>query len=310
MNPPPAKRTSMSVGATPRPRAAIARAVPIDTEAHGFSALELVDRFQRTLQGQERSPCTVKQYGHIARTFLGYVGKPLEEVSSRDVEGFREYLVLQRHYSKNSLYTTVRGLTCLFRTFGIPMEKGLEAPRRPERLPRYLSEEETRRLFEVVHASPRDYAILHVLGYGGLRVGELCRLALEDIEFDRGLLHVRSGKGDKDREVVIEEKTRDAIERYLADRKLAGIESLRLFPVSPVTVERMVRRAGVRAGLSQKVTPHTLRHTLATALLRRGCDIRYIQKLLGHASVATTQIYTHVDTESLRAAYRKAQPEF
>ncbi|MCI4341114.1 MAG: tyrosine-type recombinase/integrase [Thermoplasmata archaeon] len=300
----------MSVGGSPRSRAAVGRAAALPPPVPEFSVPEVVDRFQRTLQGQERSPCTVKQYGHIARTFLGYVGKPLEEVSSRDVEGFREYLVLQRHYSKNSLYTTVRGLTCLFRTFGIPMERGLEAPRRPERLPRYLSEEETRRLFQAVHSAPRDYAILHVLGYGGLRVGELCRLALEDIEFDRGILHVRSGKGDKDREVVLEEKTRDAIERYLADRKLAGIESSRLFPVSPVTVERMVRRAAQRAGLVQHVTPHTLRHTLATALLRRGCDIRYIQKLLGHASVATTQIYTHVDTQALQDAYHKAQPEF
>jgi integrase/recombinase XerD len=310
MNPSPAKRAPMSVGSAPRTRAAGPRAgVPTHDEP-SFSAPELVDRFQRTLQGQERSPCTVKQYGHIARTFLGYVGKPLDEVSTRDIEGFREYLVLQRHYSKNSLYTTVRGLTCLFRTFNIPMERGLEAPRRPERLPHYLSEEETHRLFEAVHSSPRDYAILHVLAFSGLRLGELCRLTFEDIEFDRGILHVRSGKGDKDREVLIEEKTRDAIERYLADRKLAGIESPRLFPVSPVTVERMVRRAAKLAGLSQHVTPHVLRHTLATALLRRGCDIRYIQKLLGHASVATTQIYTHVDTQALREAYRKAQPEF
>src|SRR5580658_4718939 len=84
-----------------------------------FRVDEVVDRFQRVLRAQERSPCTVKQYSHIARTFLGYVEKPLDEVASRDIERFREYLVLQRHYTKNSLYTTVRGLSCLFRTFGI-----------------------------------------------------------------------------------------------------------------------------------------------------------------------------------------------
>jgi integrase/recombinase XerD len=275
-----------------------------------FRVDEVVDRFQRVLRAQERSPCTVKQYSHIARTFLGYVEKPLDEVASRDIERFREYLVLQRHYTKNSLYTTVRGLSCLFRTFGINVEKGLEAPRRPERLPRYLSEEDAHKLFEIARDVPRDYAILHVLGYGGLRVSELCNLRVEDVEFDRHLVHVRSGKGDKDREVVLEEKTQAAIDRYLQDRTIAGIESGRLFPVTPVTVERMVRRRAQEAGIAMRVTPHVLRHTLATALLRRGCDIRYIQKLLGHASVATTQIYTHVDTQALRAAYDRARPEY
>ena len=275
-----------------------------------FTVDGVVDRFQRLLKSQERSPWTVKQYGHIARMFLGYVGKPLEEVSRKDLEAFREHLVLGRHYSKNSLYTTVRGLACLFRSFDLSVAEGLEAPRRPERLPHYLSEEEMHRLFEAVRPVPRDSAIVHVLAFGGLRVGELCHLALEDLEFDRNLLHVRSGKGDKDREVVIEERTRAALDRYLTERTLAGEGSTRLFPVGPVTVERMVRRAAQAAGIPRRVTPHMLRHTLATALLSRGCDIRYIQKLLGHASVATTQIYTHVDTQALRDAYTRAKPQY
>lgn len=274
------------------------------------AAKEVVDRFSRHLQSQERSPWTVKQYAHIARMFLGFVGKPLDEVTRRDLDGFREYLVLQRHYSKNSLYTTVRGLTCLFRTFQLTAAEGLEAPKRPERLPHYLTEEETHRLFEAVRDSPRDSAIVHVLAFGGLRVGEVCHLELEDIEFERNILHVRSGKGDKDREVVIEERTRAAIDRYLTERTLAGEGTTRLFPVGPVTVERLIRKAAVRAGIPRRVTPHMLRHTLATALLSRGCDIRYIQKLLGHSSVATTQIYTHVDTTALRDAYSRAKPQY
>ncbi len=279
-------------------------------EVGSFSVPELVSRFQRMLEAQERSPCTVKQYGHIARTFLSYAKKPLDEVTIRDLEGFREYLVLQRHYSKNSVYTTVRGLTCLFRSFGFSVADQLEPPRRPERLPRYLTEEEMHRLFEAVKASPRDSAIVHVLAFGGLRVSELCHLQIEDIEFERNVLHVRSGKGDKDREVVLEDRTRAAIDRYLTERTLAGVSSLRLFTVGPVTVERIVRRAAVAAAIPRRVTPHMLRHTLATALLSRGCDIRYIQKLLGHASVATTQIYTHVDTTALREAYARAKPQY
>jgi integrase/recombinase XerD len=270
----------------------------------------MVDRFQRMLQAQERSPCTVKQYGHIARTYLSFAQKPLEDATMRDLEAFREYLVLQRHYSKNSLYTTVRGLTCLFRSFGLSTADQLQPPRRPERLPRYLTEEEMHRLLAAVKDSPRDNAIIHVLAFCGLRVGELCHLLLEDLEFERNVLHVRNGKGDKDREVVLEDRTRAALDRYLTERTLEGAGSTRLFPVGPVTVERIVRRAAQEAAIPRRVTPHMLRHTLATALLSRGCDIRYIQKLLGHASVATTQIYTHVDTQALRDAYQRAKPQY
>ncbi len=302
----------MASSVVPRPRAGRTRpgAPPPAGDPHTFSVTPVVDRFTRMLQSQERSPCTVKQYGHIARMFLGYVQKPLETVAPQDLNAFREHLVLDRHYSKNSLYTTVRGLTCLFRSFGLATAEQLEAPRRPARLPHYLTEEEIHRLFDVVHDHPRDSAILHVLAYCGLRVGELCRLSVEDVDLSSNVLHVRSGKGDRDREVIIEEKTRAAIDRYTTDRALAGQSGGRLFPVSPVTVERMVRTSAEKAQINRRVTPHMLRHTLATTLLSRGCDIRYIQKLLGHASVATTQIYTHVDTTALREAYRRARPEY
>src|SRR5580658_8484743 len=110
-----ASAPAVRVPTTPRRGRTEALAVP---ESPPFHVDELVGRFQRMLQSKERSPCTVKQYGHIAKTFLGYAQKPLEDVTLRDLEAFREYLVLQRHYSKNSLYTTVRGLTCLFRNFG------------------------------------------------------------------------------------------------------------------------------------------------------------------------------------------------
>ncbi len=291
-----------------RPRGPRVR--PIGASPTGFSVTDLVERFQRRLQAEERSPCTVKQYSHIARTFLSFAQKPLQEVTPRDLEAYREYLVLQRHYAKNSLYTTIRGLACLFRSYGLETANTLEPPRRPERLPRYLTEEEVHRLLDVLAPSARDSAIVHVLAFGGLRVGELCHLKVEDIEFERNILHVRSGKGDKDREVVLEDRSRAAIDRYLSERTSTGVVSDRLFPVGPVTVERIVRKGAASAGIPRRVTPHMLRHTLATTLLSRGCDIRYIQKLLGHASVATTQIYTHVDTQALRDAYQRAKPQY
>src|SRR5579859_4458920 len=110
----------MASAVASRPRTPPGRRVPgapkEDATATPFSVAPIVDRFQTMLKAQERSPCTVKQYGHIARMFLGYVGKPLEDVTRDDLERLREHLVLQRHYSKNSVYTTVRGLACLFRS--------------------------------------------------------------------------------------------------------------------------------------------------------------------------------------------------
>ncbi|EQD74163.1 site-specific recombinase, phage integrase family protein, partial [mine drainage metagenome] len=183
IRPDPADRARMALSSPPRSRLTIRRSEgpPVVGDAP-FDPVAIVERFARQLRTQERSPCTVKQYTHIARTFLAFVAKPLEEVSLPDLERYREHLVLQRHYSKNSVYTTVRGLTCLFRSFGLAIAEGLEVPRRPERLPRYLSPEETHRLIEVVADSARNSAIVHVLAYGGLRVSELCDLEVQDID--------------------------------------------------------------------------------------------------------------------------------
>lgn len=271
---------------------------------------ELVARFREILQGEEKSRWTVKQYSFFAEHFLEHVGKPLDEVTPRDLEAYREHLVLTRHYSKNSVYGTLRGLSCLFRSFGLSTAEALEVPRRPARLPNFLTEEEAHRLLETQAGHPRNRALLYVLGYGGLRVSEACHLDLDDVDLENQVLRVRAGKGDKDRMVVIEERTVQALREWLPVRAEMASGDTRLFPVSTETVERVVRKAAEEAGITRKVTPHTLRHTLATTLLKRGLDIRFIQKQLGHASVATTQVYTHVDTEALKDAYRAARPTY
>ncbi len=262
------------------------------------------------LQVQERSPCTVKQYGHIARTFLAFSQKPLEDVTEKDLEAFREYLVLQRHYSKNSIYTTIRGLACLFRSFGLSTAETLEPPRRPERLPRYLSEEEVHRLLDAVKESPRDSAIVHVLAFGGLRVGELCHLLSEDVEFERNILHVRSGKGDKDREVVLEDRTRAAIDRFVTERTL--VRSAR-----PAALRGRARHGRARRSTGGPGRRHPAEGYAArpAAHARDRPPLPGLRHPLhpeapGHASVATTQIYTHVDTQALRDAYQRAKPQY
>ncbi len=136
----------------------------------------------------------------------------------------------------------------------------------------------------------------------------------EDIDLIERTIHVYSGKGDKDRIVIFEEQTSVCLRRWLEQREIVDHDALFLNRyngrLSSRSIERLVQKYAAKANIRKRVTPHILRHTLATTLLRRGADIRIIQQLLGHASVATTQIYTHVDDKMLKGAYDKAAPEY
>lgn len=146
----------------------------------------------------------------------------------------------------------------------------------------------------------RDKAILDLLFITGLRVSELCSLD-RDIDMSNLEFSVR-GKGSKVRVVFINEEMLKTIDKY---REICGFSSKnavsdKLFHVTPRTVERIVKKYAIRAGISKKITPHVLRHSFATTLLRNGADIRSVQAMLGHASISTTQIYTHVTDSHLK----------
>jgi|Deesub1362A_J573_1020465.scaffolds.fasta_scaffold01724_9 integrase/recombinase XerD len=273
-------------------------------------------RFSEHLMSEKRSGHTVKQYVSMVRHMFNYLGKRAEEITPADLERFKRYLALERDYSKNSLYTAVKAVQAYFRYRGLSTAEHLKPPRRPKQMPKYLTRREASALLEACRENPRDHAIVVLLIYSGLRVGELCNLTLEDIDFSDRIIRVRSGKGDKDRIVPISHEAVDALKAYLKVRpepKDGGdylFVSRKRTRITTQQVERIIRNYAKKAGIRKKVTPHVLRHTLATTLLRNGADIRYIQQILGHSSVATTQIYTHVDEEALRRVYDAAAPHF
>ncbi len=192
-----------------------------------------------------------------------------------------------------------------------------------ERVPKVLDDSQLKKLFEVQDLNKksglRDRAILEMLFSTGLRVSELVGLDIEDINLESGEFNV-IGKGRKVRLVYLSNSAKDWIRRYLNTRhdsfkplflRYSGKhmdtqdfdgESLRLTGRS---VERLVKKYVLRAGISVDATPHTLRHTFATGLLREGADLRSVQELLGHANVSTTQIYTHVTNKQLRDIHKK-----
>ena len=199
--------------------------------------------------------------------------------------------------------------------------KALRNPRKSQKLPHFLTTDEVGKLLDAPKgttlAALRDRAILETLYSAGLRVSELVGLADGDLDFPAGIVRVR-GKGKRERLAPIGSYASRALKHWLEVRKLSPREKTgREAPVftnkfgtrlTTRSVARMLEKYLQETGLDQRTSPHTLRHSFATHLLDRGADIRSVQELLGHKSLVTTQIYTHVSTASLKAAYEKAHP--
>jgi integrase/recombinase XerC len=199
--------------------------------------------------------------------------------------------------------------------------KALRNPRKSRKLPHFLTTDEVGKLLAApkgeAAASIRDRAILETAYSAGLRVSELVGLNDGDLDFPAGIARIR-GKGKKERLSPIGSYAARALKCWLGIRKLHDREKKgREAPVftnkfgtrlTTRSVARMLEKYLKETGLDQRTSPHTLRHSFATHLLDRGADIRSVQELLGHKSLVTTQIYTHVSTANLRAAYEKAHP--
>jgi integrase/recombinase XerD len=196
----------------------------------------------------------------------------------------------------------------------------LRAPKRSQRLPHVLTRGEVQRLLGAPTgtepAALRDRAMLEVMYACGLRASEAVGLELGDVDLEAGILRAR-GKGDKERQVPIGREAVSALRAYVTrgrPRMVGDHDESRLFVnhrgggLTRQGLYKIVQRHARTAGLADKMSPHTLRHTFATHLLAGGCDLRSVQEMLGHADIATTQIYTHLSAERLRDVYFDAHP--
>ncbi len=275
-----------------------------------------LDQFASYMIGERKSRYTIKEYTFLARIFKSFVGKPLKDVTAMDVERFKRYLATTKKYSKSSQYLGIKAIKLFYKSRNINPPVNLTPPKRNIHMPSYLNEEDAKKLIEKSRENSRTSAIISVLAYTGMRVGELCGLKIEDVDSSEGIITIHAGKGDKDRIVVMPDECREAIEEYLKTRLLKDTDNDFLFvsrkgsKLDTSTVERIVKALAREAGIAKKVTPHVLRHTFATAVLRNGGDIRFIQQILGHSSVATTQIYTHLDDSALHEMYKKHRPRY
>ena len=199
----------------------------------------------------------------------------------------------------------------------LPMGPELKAPRLPKRLPPHLSEADLRKVLDDPEwkdrpAGARDRAVLEFLYGTGIRLGELVALRRRDLDPVAGIVTVR-GKGGRERRVPVGRRALEALQSYLAacgttDGPQDPLFRGRRGALSRRTVQRLVARHLSRVAQRAGLSPHLLRHSFATHLLDRGAELRAVQELLGHASLSSTQIYTHITLDRLRAAHAQAHP--
>ena len=195
--------------------------------------------------------------------------------------------------------------------------KLLPAPKRQKILPKFLTEPETNRLLETSAQSkkfaPRDKALFELMYSSGLRRSEVTGLKIKDVNYFNGVVKVL-GKGNKERLVPVTDAALQAIKDYLACRAHPQPEEALFLnnhgkPLTGDGLAYIFKNTAISAHLARKVTPHSLRHSFATHLLNNGCDLRSLQEMLGHSSLAATQVYTHVSLEKLKNVYNHAHPK-
>jgi site-specific recombinase XerD len=245
------------------------------------------------------SPHTQRAYLGCARHFAKHYLRSPEDMGEQEIRDFLLHLVRDRKASPATLSMYVNALKFLYNvTLKRPEAvQGLAYPRRPKTLPVILSPEEVIRIFAALRAV-KHKAIIATAYAAGLRISEVCALRVADIDSTRRRIHVRAGKGKKDRYAMLGESLLDLLRQYYRKARPRGAYLFPGYkpqrPICTTAVRQVLRQAVQEAGLTKRVTMHTLRHCFATHLLERGTDIRILQVLLGHSSIRTTLRYTHV----------------
>lgn len=267
------------------------------------ASIQAIDQFSEWMEQKRYSENTIKTYSSMIKLFLGHhCRKKMEDLDKDDLSRFNTDYILANNYSatyQNQLVNALKLFYSRITDHRMQIEQ-LERPRKSQRLPEVLSLEEVKELLGTIQ-NTKHKTLLCLLYSCGLRIGESLNLKLSDIDFKRNLVHIKSGKGHKDRYIPLSSTMKSLLQRYYTQYKpvLFVFEGQSKDTYSPVSARQVLKRALSKTRIKKQVTLHTLRHSYATHLLENGTDIRFIQELLGHNDPKTTMIYTHVSTTSL-----------
>ena len=263
----------------------------------------LRQRYIDDLRLKNFSPGTIKVYVHAVAKFARHFGRSPDELSQEDVRGYLLHLI-ERGVSRSYCVVYRNALRHLYQdTLGrSDWLAGIPRPKRERRLPVVLSQEEVQRLFAVI-TNLKQRALFMVAYDAGLRLSELLNLRIDDIDSQRMVIRVRQGKGKKDRYARLTPGLLKLLRQYWSEYR----PQTWLFPGASMdkrydlaTPGQLLKKACRKAGISKRVSMHTLRHSFATHLLEAGADLRVIQQMLGHEKIQTTCLYTHISLKELR----------
>ena len=260
-------------------------------------AQQLTDKL--TLKGY--SPKTIKVYSYFIKQFFNTVNKTPKSITKTDIENYLLSLINKNYYT-----ATVRlnGAALLFFFQHVLKQNidltGIIIPKREQKLPKVLSKQQVFAMIE--HTNNKKHKLLLMFLYSsGVRISECLALQWKDIDLDNNIIRVNQGKGKKDRITLLAETTKKELFQFALDKQnnSSYIFTGRNGKLTIKSAQLIVDQAAKKAKVPLDVTPHMLRHSFAIHLLDQGIDIRYIQDLLGHSSLRTTQIYTHVSKRNI-----------
>jgi integrase/recombinase XerD len=258
---------------------------------------EAMQKLATELKLKGFSQLTLKNYSFFIDKFLKFSSKKPDELNEEDAKAYLVSLFDTK--SKSTISLAASSINFFFKILGKNMKK-IELPKKDKALPQVLSKDEVRKIIESSETL-KSKLMMSLLYSSGLRVSELVNLKKSDLSLSEKMGWVRKGKGKKDRIFSISEGLCTELKMYFDKHP----DNLYLFskdkPLTTRNIQKIIQKITKKAGIQKRVTPHTLRHSFATHLLEAGTDIRVIQELLGHSSLNTTQMYTHISQEQIKS---------
>jgi len=268
---------------------------------HYYPSQDPMRKLEQELKIRGLSSKTIRAYLSYNKSFLDFVKKSPKLVKNEDIKRYLEYLA-NRGVSNATLNLVINALKFYY---GQIMRRRffwqIKRPKKEKVLPVVLSKNEIKKILGQVN-NVKHKLLLGLMYASGLRVSEVCRLRVKDLDFDNDILWVRQGKGSKDRQTLMPKNISKILQRYVNKKTLNDyvFENRQGRRLSERTVQKVFWQALKKSGVKKQATCHSLRHSFATHLLEKGLDIRYIQELLGHKRLETTQIYTKVTSNKLQ----------
>ena len=264
-----------------------------------MEAKEFLQKLETEIKISKLSPYTLRNYILFNKKLLEHAKKPPEKIEQQDVKYFLAEKMSERASASNILFlSSIR--FAYTNIFGKDPTAGVKRPKKENKIPIVLSKQEVIILINNANTL-KSKLIIQLLYSSGLRVSEIVNLKKQDLNFDENTGWVREGKGKKDRMFILSSKLGKKLKKFINKTPEWNYIFSKDNPLSTRNIQKIVQNTARKAGIEKSVHPHTLRHSFATHLLDKDVDLRKIQELLGHSSIATTQIYTHISNEQLKS---------